>query len=162
MNRYLLVVVFLSVSLTTMGQSFLVLEKLGSKKRFVFHPESRLDVKIKDDDFYTRISIVGFEDSAIVTEKQVIKIEDIREVHFIKESGFIGMAGPTLVTAGIILFSSDFLNQTVVQGGEYGFSDGVAIVSGSLVGLGGIFLLAKSKSQYKLKNRWRIRVARVY
>ena len=129
---------------------------------FVFQTGSRLDVKIKDDDFYTRISMIGFEDSAIVTEKQVIKIEDITEVHFIKESRFLGLFGSTFLFAGVVLFTSDLLNQTVVQGGDYEFSDGVAITSGSLSGLGGLFLLANSRSKYKLKNRWRIRIARIY
>ncbi|MEN8248913.1 MAG: hypothetical protein ABFS32_08275 [Bacteroidota bacterium] len=162
MNRFVLVALLLTISFSSMGQTFLVLEKIGTKKRFVFYPESMLDVKIKDDDFYTRITILAFEDSAIVTEKQVIKIEDIREVHFVQNSGMLSAMGKTFIAAGILLFTFDMFNQTVVQGNEYSYSKGVAIASGSLIGLGGTLLIFNTKSRYKLKRRWRVRVAQIY
>lgn len=162
MNRTFLVFLLLSITFSTMGQHFLVLEKIGTKKRQVFYPQDKIGVKIKDDDFYTRIEIVGFKDSTIITPKQEIRIEDIREVYTGRGFGTLSGVGIKMMVGGIMLLTFDIVNQSIVQGSKYEYASNVGIVSASLVAAGGILTLISTKNRYKLKGRWRLRTVLLY
>jgi len=68
----------------------MVLEKMGTKKRYEIYKGSKLDVRIKDDSFYSRIMILGFTDSAIRLQERLLPMKDITavDVSSIKKPSF--------------------------------------------------------------------------
>lgn len=146
-------------SIQTFSQSYMVLEKMGTKKRYEIYKGSKLDVRIKDDSFYSRIMILGFTDSAIRLQERLLPMKDITavDVSSIKKPSFIRKLGPTLMIAGAGLLLIDLFNQTVVQNGSYETSSKVFTSSALMAGTGLLLTFVK-KDKKKLKGWWRLRM----
>jgi hypothetical protein len=156
-NKFFVLILLVVVSFVACGQTFLVLEKMGTKKRYEYHIGDKIEVMLNDDDFYTRISILGLEDSIILAKNQSIKLSSIKAIHLNHKNNFFRISGPTLMIAGVLLFAIDAFNQAVVQGGGYSNSPGVTAASVSLVGLGAVFTFA-GRNKVKVKKWWRLRI----
>lgn len=119
-----------------------------------------MEIKLGNDDFFTRITILGLGDSTINAENLEINLSAINAVHLNNKSSFFKYSGPLLMIAGTALFVFDALNQTVVQGGNYSYSPGVAVASASLIGVGAAFTFA-GKDKVKVKKWWRLRIVQI-
>jgi len=150
----------LAGSLNAYAQTFLVLEKMGTKKRFEFHPGQTVTVRLYGDKFYTPLVINGFGDKSIIAADKTYPLQDIYMVKIPDRSPVIRGSGFTLMVAGVLLFAIDALNQTVVQGSYYKFSPGVAIASGALIG-GGAIMYFGGRTKVKLHKWWRLRIASI-
>ena len=159
-NKTVIIVLILGLSLSASGQTFLVLEKMGTKKRYEYQQGEQIEVLLNSDDFFTRLSIIGLSDSSIITETEAFSFSSIKAVKLRGEKTFIKIAGPSLMLAGVLLFVFDAVNQTAVSGGTYEFSSGVAVASASLVGAGAIFTFA-GRSKIKIKKWWRLRTVEI-
>lgn len=159
-NKTVIIVLILGLSLSASGQTFLVLEKMGTKKRYEYQQGEQIEVLLNSDDFFTRLSIIGLSDSSIITETEAYSFSSIKAVKLRGEKTFIKIAGPSLMLAGVLLFVFDAVNQTAVSGGSYEFSSGVAVASASLVGAGAIFTFA-GRSKIKIKKWWRLRTVEI-
>jgi len=159
-NKILIFSLLGAISLAASGQSFIVLEKMGTKKRYEFHQGEKMEVKLNQDNFFTRINLLGLGDSIISTENQDIKLSSISAVKLNNNRTFLRYAGPFLVIAGTVLFVIDAVNQSVVQTGGYEFSPGVAIASTSLISVGTIFTFA-GRNKIKIKKWWRLRIVQI-
>lgn len=148
--------ILLGFSAPVFGQKFLVLEKMGTKKRFEYRISDNMDVKLGNDDYFTRITILDLSDSTISAENLEIDFSNINAVKLNKGGSFFKYSGPILMVAGATLLAIDLINQTAVQGGEYQSSTGVYIASASMVSLGAVFTFA-GKDKVKLKKWWRLR-----
>ena len=160
MNKFIVFFLFFALSLTASAQTFLVLEKMGTKKRYEFRQGEQMEIKLNNDDYFTRITILGLNDSIILAENLEINLSSIKAVHLNNKSSFLKYSGPLLVIAGVALFTFDALNQTVVQGGEYSISTGVTIASAALIGVGATFTFA-GKDKVKVKKWWRLRIVQI-
>ena len=159
-NKIIVFLVLSALSFSVSGQTFLVLEKMGTKKRFEFYPGEQIEVKLNNDTYFTRLNILALGDSSINTENQNVMLSDIMAVQVKGKNGFLKYAGPLLMIAGAALFTFDIINQTVVQGGGYDFSPGVAAVSASLIGVGAAFTFG-GRNKIKVKKWWRLRVVQI-
>jgi hypothetical protein len=160
LNKFLVFFILLGLSLSASGQTFLVLEKMGTKKRYEFHQGELIEVMLNNDDFFTRLAIENLSDSSIVSAGEAYPFKDIRVVKLKAKKTFLKIGGPTLVLAGLLLFVLDATNQAVVQGGGYSVSPGVTIASASLVGVGTLFMFA-GRNKVKLKKWWRLRTVQI-
>ena len=142
------------------SQTFLVLEKMGTKKRFEYRIGDKMEIMLNTDDYFTKIRLLGLADSALFTENLEIDFSTITAVKLNKNANFFKVSGPVLMFAGVVLFAIDLINQSVVQGGGYQFSSGVAIASTTLVGIGAVFTFA-GKDKIKLKKWWRLRTVQI-
>ncbi len=160
--RYKVPVFFLlwAMSFTAAAQTFMVLEKMGTKKRFEFYKGEIVLVKLDNDDYYTPLQIVDFGDSTLITEAEEIHLRSIKAINLNKKGGFLRYSGPLLMLAGAGLFAIDAINQSVVQGGSYTVSSGVTTASVILIGTGALFTFAK-RDKVKLKKWWRLRIVRI-
>ena len=157
-QKLTLLILLIGLSVTSSAQNFLVLEKMGTKKRFEFHKGEQMEVILNDDDFFTRITIVELKDSLITTDYETIPLSDIRAVHLMNKSRYLKNWGPPLIAAGVILFGIDIINQTTgSNSGSYSPSAGITTASIALVGVGTIFTFA-GKDKIKLKKWWRLRI----
>jgi len=162
MRKHIFVLLFsLIIAITASAQSFLVLEKMGTKKRFEFHLGEQIEVILDDDNFYTRINIVGLGDSIIVTEYENVSLSSITAVHLTGTKKYLNNWGPPLMVAGVILFAIDIINQTTgISSGEYSPSPAITAASVSLFGLGTILTLT-GRRKIKMKNWWRLRIVQI-
>lgn len=142
------------------GQKFLVLEKMGTKKRYEYHINDKIELMFGKDDYFTRITILDLTDSAIVTENLKIDLSSINAVKLEKGGSFLRYSGPILMVAGATLLAIDVINQTAVQGGDYQSSTGVYVASASLAGIGAIFTFA-GRNKVKIKKWWRLRTVQI-
>lgn len=155
-HKILVLVLIIGLSFSASGQTFLVLEKMGTKKRYEYHQGEQIEVMLDNDDFFTRLTIVNLGDSSIIAVNDTINFSSVRAVKLQGENTFIKIAGPSLMVAGVLLFVFDAINQTAVSGGEYEFSPGIAVASASLVGVGALFTFA-GRNKVKIKKWWRLR-----
>lgn len=160
MKRLPVLLAFLILSLPVVGQKFLVLEKMGTKKRYEFHLSEKMDVRLNQDDYFTRITILDLSDSIIVAQNLNIDFSSIKAVKLNKSGSFFKYAGPILMVAGATLLAIDVINQTLVQGGDYQSSSGVFVASAALVGVGATFTFA-GRDKIKLKKWWRLRTVEI-
>ena len=159
-NKIIVFILLFVLSFSVSAQTFLVLEKMGTKKRYEFHQGEQMEIKLGGDDYFTRITIIGLRDSTVSAENQEINLSSINAVKLKSKSSFLKYSGPLLAIAGVALFTFDAINQTVVQGGSYEFSTGVAVASASLIGVGAAFTFA-GRDKVKVKKWWRLRVVQI-
>ncbi len=158
--KILVFVLILGITFTASGQTFLVLEKMGTKKRYEYQQGEQIEVMLNDDDFFTRISIAGLSDSSIFSITEAYSFSSIKAVKLHGEKTWLKIAGPSLMLAGVLLFVFDATNQTAVSGGAYEFSPGIAVASASLVGVGAVFTFA-GRNKIKMKKWWRLRTVQI-
>jgi len=159
-NKLLIFFLLIGLSLSASGQTFLVLEKMGTKKRYEFHQGELIEVILENDDFFTRLVIENLSDSSILSAGEVYDFKDIKVVKLQGKKTFLKIGGPTLVIAGLLLFVLDATNQAVVQSGGYSVSTGVTIASASLVGAG-VLLTFAGRNKVKIKKWWRLRTVQI-
>ena len=160
MKNISILLILLVLVFPVFGQKFLVLEKMGTKKRFEYHLKQKMDVQLDTDDYFTRITILDLTDSAIIAENLTVDFSSIKAVQLNKSAGFFKYSGPILMVAGATLLAIDVINQTAVQGGEYQSSAGVFVTSAAMVGVGAAFTFA-GKDKVKMKKWWRLRTVEI-
>lgn len=148
------------LTLPVVGQKFLVLEKMGTKKRFEFQINQKMDLRLDEDNYFTRITILDLADSLIMAENLKIDFSSIDAVRLNKKANFFKYSGPLLMIAGTALLVFDVVNQTAVQGGEYQSSTGVYVASAALFGVGATFTFA-GRDKIKIKKWWRFRTVEI-
>ncbi len=159
-NKIIFFILFASFSLSASGQSFLVLEKMGTKKRYKFQPGEQIELMLDNDDYFTRVTILSLSDSAIISEPEIVNFSSVKAVKLRGENTWLKISGPSLMLAGVLLFVLDATNQTVVSGGGYEVSSGVALASVSLVSVGAVFTFA-GRNKVKVKKWWRLRTVEI-
>ena len=159
-HKILVLMLIIGMSFAASGQAFLVLEKMGTKKRYAYQQGEQIEVMLNNDDFFTRLSITGLGDSSIISGTEAYIFSSIKAVKLRGEKTWLKIAGPSLMVAGVLLFVIDATNQSVVQGGGYSVSTGVTIASASLIGVGAIFTFA-GRNKIKMKNWWRLRTVEI-
>lgn len=160
MKRLPILFILLVFSLPVIGQKFLVLEKMGTKKRFEFQISQKMDLRLDSDDYFTRVTILDLTDSAIMAENLKIDFSSIQAVKLNKSTNFFKYSGPLLMVAGAALIIFDVVNQTAVQGGEYQSSTGVYVTSSTLFAVGAAFTFA-GRDKVRMKKWWRFRTVEV-
>jgi len=154
-----IIIIFLFSFQTIFGQAskLLILDKIGSKHRITYQIGDPIILRLKGEDFDIRDEISDISDSTITFSSYSVHVNSIYYVKTKHTRGFLSPSnGPKLIIAGVTLFAIDILNQTVVQNNSYEFSNGVAIASVSLVGLGGLLMSFKYR-KFKAGKRKRIR-----
>jgi len=160
MKKVTIFLVLLTITVPVIGQKFLVLEKMGTKKRYEYQINDKMSLRLHDEDFFTRITITDLADSLIMTENLKIDFSSINAVKLEKSNSFFKYSGPLIMMAGATLLAIDVINQTAVQGGEYQSSTGVYVTSAALIGVGAVFSFA-GRDKVKLKKWWRIRTVNI-
>jgi hypothetical protein len=161
MTRKILVfALIVGLSFSASGQTFLVLEKMGTKKRYEFQQGGQIEVMLNNDDFFTRLTILNLGDSSIMAVNDTINFSSVKAVKLKGENTWFKFAGPSLMLAGALLFVIDATNQSVVSGGGYNPSPGITTASIALVGTGALFTFA-GRNKIKLKKWWRLRTVQI-
>ena len=156
--------VFLLVSLTissfAYSQDYLVLEKMGTKKRYVFYVDDPITFKIKETGFNTDV-IVALTDSTIVFAGGSVPLKEIVGVSLKGLNEWVTASGITLMIAGFGYLIIDQFNNSVIQGNGISTDDGVIKTSAILAGIGFLMYTLARKNVNTAKN-WRLRYVNIF
>lgn len=150
----------LLMSTDLLAQKYLVLEKMGTRKRFEYSIGSTFAFQLKGEDFFRSGTITDLVDSIIVLDYTFFNIKNVEAVNIRGREKSRVNASPypiTLVTAGAILFLGDLFNETIVEGNSASLDKGITIASSSMVGVGLLWMFLRNDTR-KLKRNWRLRI----
>ncbi len=164
-NHITLTLLFSLASTFSVAQTFLVLEKMGTKKRFVFNIGEQINYQLVGQKTKEMRLLTNILDSAFVVNNDTIPFSTISMVNIgnKRQSGILTTAGPILIYAGVIILAVDFINRGLVQEGEYTWDSGIGLTSAALVTSGAlIMVLRKNKKKIGSNGWWRLRKATIY
>ncbi len=143
----------------------MVLEKMGTKKRYIYYVGEQIEYRLPSQKSYNQGVVSNILDSAFVASSDTIRFSSISNINIRnkRESGIVNTAGPVLITAGVVLLAIDVINRGLVQNDGYTWDAGVGTTSAVLVTTGAlIMILKKDKISLKEKGWWRLRKAEIY
>ncbi len=156
----LLVATALLLPYSAFSQKYLVVEKLGTRKRYEYQVGQEITYKLKTEDFYRTDVITQLETNVIAFGFGFYSFEQIEAVNIgrkprrgVDASKF----SPFLLLGGAGYFLLDQFNNSVINGNKLSINDNVLRTSSVLVGLGALPLVLK-KRRVKLKRNWRLRL----
>lgn len=162
----------ISLTLTTLligslsfAQTFMVLEKMGTKKRYIYNLGEQIEYQTTKENTFDIGVVTNILDSAFVSNSDTIPFSSISTINIRnkRESSIIDAAGPVLISAGVVLLAIDAINRGLIQEGGYTWDSGVGTTSVALVTTGAlILLLKKNKINLKEDGWWRLRKAAIY
>jgi len=164
-KHILFALIFSAATTYSFSQSFLVLEKMGTKKRFTYNIGEKIYFQQKGHDSPENAMLTNILDSAFVANNDTIPFNSIKMVHIgsKREPGILTTAGPVLISAGIVILAIDYINRGIVQDGGYTWDSGIGVTSAALVTSGAlIILLRKNKKKISKNGWWRLRKASIY
>ncbi len=164
-KHILLVLIFSTLTTVSFSQSFLVLEKMGTKKRFTYNIGEKIYFQQKGHDSPENAILTNILDSAFVANNDTIPFNSIKMVHIgnKRESNLLTTAGPILISAGVVILAIDYINRGLIQEGGYTWDSGIGVTSAALVTSGAlIILLRKNKKKISENGWWRLRKASIY
>ena len=132
------------------AQSYLVLRKKGSTRRYEFFRGNEFVYKMKGFDGFIRDRITEFADSTIILDNNIILVEQLLEVDVRNASSnrneFLRSAEGLLPVLGIGLLTIDLINHVIVDGQEFSLDYGTTLTAGSLVATGYLLKLMRRKT----------------
>lgn len=164
-KHIVLSVILTSLAMFSFAQTFMVLEKMGTKKRYIYYVGEQIEYKMPNSDSYNRGVLTNILDSAFVVQTDTIMFSSVKSVNINnkRKSNIINAAGPVLITAGVVLLAIDVINRGLIQDGGYTWDAGIGATSTALVATGAlIIILKKNKISLNRKGWWRLRKAEIY
>lgn len=156
---------FILLASFSFAQTFMVLEKMGTKKRYIYYIGQKIEYQLIDQKSYDRNLITTILDSAFVSRRDTIPFSSIHAINIKnkRNAGIINTAGPTLIIAGASLLAIDAINRGLIQEGGYTWDTGIGTASTILVTIGALIMVLK-KDRIILNNKgwWRLRKADIY
>ena len=137
-----------------------MLEKMGTKKRYEYHPNDQLQFQLIGEDFFRKDEIVALRDSTIIFAAAIVPLREIVQIKP-PVTAWMAATGGTLMVAGIGYFLIDTFNQTIVAGNGYSTDESVVRASAIMAGTGAALVIF-SRKKVKIRNNWRIRMVEIY
>ena len=160
-----LTILFFLVAAFSYAQTFMVLEKMGTKKRYIYYIGEQINLQVLDQKEFQSSLITNILDSGFVANNDTIPFSSLASVNIQnkRESGIVDAAGPILIASGVVLLAIDAINRGLVQEGGYTWDSGIGTTSAVLVTTGAlIIILKKNKVNLKENGWWRLRKAAIY
>ena len=142
------------LSISSFSQKTLLLEKIGSSRKFFYHLEDRIKLKIDGNHMAEgRITMIADSSIGLSSERYAIPVKDIASVY--QQFGFARRFGKRLCIAGgvflaIVTVNNLLNNQQVFP--AYGFIIGGACLAGGLISL------SLSQQKFTMGYRWKLKV----
>ena len=131
------------------AQSYLLLRKKGSMRRYTYFKGNELVYRMKGFDQFFSDRITDFADSTIILENNIILISqldvvDVRNAQS-NRAPIVRSAENLLPVVGIGLFVLDIFNHTVVDGNDFSLDERTTVTAGALVVSGYALKLMRRK-----------------
>lgn len=145
--------VLLIIAIDGRSQKQIVLLK-KQKVLLRLYPGDDFKVRLKGQKRVIDSYVNNIFDGAVLTHRDTIPFAKIDRIYFKRDSR-LNIVGGTLLTAGILYFGIDQLNNSVIQKNDASLDEGVTRTSIILVGIGAPLLMIKRKSQ-RLSHKYRL------
>lgn len=142
------------------SQKFLVLEKMGTRKRIEFQIQQSITYQLKEESFFRTDVIEDLVDDVIVFQFGFFRIKDIKAVDIKAQQtnrADFSRHWLTLVVGGVGYFLVDQFNNTVINGNRARIDERVLRTSAIITGTG-VMMKVLKKNKVKLKRNWRLRI----
>ncbi len=156
---------FVLIGSFSIAQTFMVLEKMGAKKRYMYYVGEQIEYQLNGSKSLERGILTNILDSAFVSNIDTVQFSAINTINIRnkRESGIVDAAGPVLISAGVVLLAIDAINRGLIQEVGYTWDSGIGTTSVVLVTTGAlIMILKKNKINLKENGWWRLRKAEIY
>lgn len=144
----LLIGLFLAFESAT-AQSYLVLRKKGSSRRYEYFKGNELVYRMKGYDQFFSDRITDFADSTIILENNIVLIEQIEEVDVGQARSnrpqLLRSSESVLPGIGIGLMVLDLFNHTVIDGNDFSLDKRTTATAATLVATGYALRLMRRK-----------------
>jgi len=147
-------VILIFLCFCSVGQKTLLVEKIGSSRKFYYHLENQIKLKTTDNRMVLgRITMIADSSITVSSERYAIPVKSIASVY--QQFGFPHRFGKRLCIAGgvflaIVTVNNLMNNQQVFP--AYGFIIGGACLAGGLISL------SLSQQKFKMGYRWKLKV----
>jgi len=143
------------------SQKFLVLEKMGTRKRLEYHLQQSITYQLKGESFYRTDVIEDLVDDVIVFRFGFFRLKDIHAVDIrAKPTGKVDFSRHwlSIIVGGVGYFLVDQFNNAVINGNRARIDEKVLRSSAIITGAG-VMMKVLKKKKVKLKRNWRLRIA---
>ena len=145
------------------SQKFLVLEKMGTRKRLEYHLQQSITYKLKGEKFYRTDVIEDLVDDVIVFQFAFFRLKDIDAVDIrTKPTDKVDFSRHwlTIIVGGVGYFLVDQFNNAIINGNSARIDEKVLRTSAIITGAG-IMMKVLKKKKVKLKRNWRLRIVEI-
>jgi len=145
------------------SQKFMVLEKMGTKKRFEYHLQQSITYQLKGESFYRTDVIENLVDDVIVFRFGFFRLKDFQAVDIrAKPTGRVDFSRHWLsfVVGGVGYFLTDQFNNAIINGNRARIDEKVLRTSAIITGAG-VMMKVLKKKKVKLKRNWRLRIVEI-
>jgi hypothetical protein len=142
------------------SQKFLVLEKMGTRKRIEYQLQQSITYQLKEESFFRTDVIEDLVDDVIVFQFGFFRIKDFQAVDIkVQQTNRADFSRHwlTLVVGGVGFFLVDQFNNTVINGNRVRIDEKVLRTSAIIAGTG-VMMKVLKKNKVKLKRNWRLRI----
>ena len=156
MKPWIFMPLLLIIHLGLFGQKTLMVEKIGTSRRFFLHEQEHVKMRFKNPDTLMSGKLWSIDDEQIVIQSlrsYPVAPADITSVyrHFSFPVTIAGLA----VTGGLMLFGVITINHLINN--EQVFTNDMFILTGSMLAVGGISFALSSK-RYRIGDRWKVKI----
>jgi hypothetical protein len=136
------------------GQNTLMLEKIGTPKKYTYQVGDFISVKTISKSLRLKNEIWSIEDSTImIGTNYTVRFDDIKSVR--RELYFPKLLSRITLIAGGMIIVLDIVNNLI--NGIPVFNQTTLIIGGSLIGAG-LVLIPLSKRNLKIGYKWKLKV----
>jgi hypothetical protein len=156
MKKILVLLVFYFVTNGVFAQKTLMVEKIGSSRRYFYHAGDYVKLRVSKMDTLLKGKLWSIHDSMIsVSELRPfdVRIGDIGSVY--KQFAFPKKFGKFLGIGGVALFAIISFNHLINN--EQVFTPDMFILTGSMLGAG-LLSVSLSEKRCRTTTRWKIKV----
>ena len=153
---------FFSANLFCQSFEYLVIEKPGTSKRYVYIKGDEIKLKLLNESVYLSGNIELFLDSSLVIDGHSIKLSEIEQIKRNRAGEFMPKAislSYKLPVAGILLMlfegiSAELQNETPLV------EENTMVIAGALIA-GGILLRTLVHNNIKLNGKYKARIVKI-
>ncbi|MEI7499110.1 MAG: hypothetical protein WCK84_01575 [Bacteroidota bacterium] len=159
MKKLLPLIVLFFITGHVFSQKTLVVEKIGTSRRFFYHTGDYVKLRVSRLDTLLKGKIWFIKDSLISVEELrpfEVHLGDIRSVY--KQFGFPKRFGAYLGAFGVGIFAIMATNHLLNN--EQVFTTDMFIISGAFIG-GSIISFSLSQKRCKIGNRWKVKILEI-
>ena len=154
MFRFLLIYLLGLLFNVGFGQNVLMVEKIGTAKRFSYLVGDYINIKTKAKKLHLRNFLWSIEDSSImIGTNYTVPFEDIKSVR--KEIYFPKLLSKITLIAGVGFITLDVINNLI--NGQQVFNPTTLIIGGSLLGVG-LVMIPLSQRNMNIGFKWKLKV----
>jgi hypothetical protein len=154
MKRVLWIIAFLLISGTAVCQKTLVVERIGTGRKYGFNTGDFLKLRTKSKHDLLRSFIWDLTDSTItIGQSHTVRLDDVAVVY--KEFGFPKRLGRNLLFAGGLFFAATTINNLIAK--NQVFTESNLIITGSILAAGAISIILSEKA-IRIGLHWKLKV----